>query len=79
MPTVLRIGPYRFFFYSEEGTEPPHVHIEAAERRAKYWIAPVRRHKSDGFRSGELKEIEKIIAENLDSFLKEWYEFFSDK
>jgi hypothetical protein len=79
MPTVLRIGPYRFFFYAEEGTEPPHVHIEAAERRAKYWIEPISRTKSDGFRSGELKEIEKIITANLDSFLREWYEFFSDK
>jgi hypothetical protein len=30
VPTVLRVGPYRFFFYSNEGTEPPHVHVEAA-------------------------------------------------
>jgi hypothetical protein len=79
MPNLLRIGPYRFFFYSEEGTEPPHVHVEAAERRAKYWIETILHHKSDGFRSGELKEIEAIIAENVDSFLKEWYEFFPDK
>jgi hypothetical protein len=79
MPTVLRIGQYRFFFYAQEGTEPPHVHVEAAEKRAKYWIRPLLHDKSDGFRSGELKEIEKIIAGNADSFLKEWYEFFSDK
>ncbi len=38
MPTVLRIGAYRFFFYSEEGQEPPHVHIVAAEKRAKFWL-----------------------------------------
>ena len=79
MPNLLRSGPYRFFFYSEEGTEPPHVHVEAAERRAKYWIDPILHHKSDGFRSGELREIETIIAENVDSFLKERYEFFPDK
>lgn len=79
MPTILRIGQYRFFFYSEEGAEPPHVHIEAAEKRAKYWMHPVQLVKNDRFRSGELREIEEIIAENLDSFLKEWYEFFPDK
>jgi hypothetical protein len=79
MPTVQRIGPYRFFFYAEEGTEPPHVHIEAAERRAKYWMNPILRAKSDGFRSGELKEIEQIIAVNLDLFLRSWHEFFPDK
>ncbi|MCB9870153.1 MAG: DUF4160 domain-containing protein [Planctomycetes bacterium] len=30
MPTVLRIGSTRFFFYSNEGNEPPHIHIEQA-------------------------------------------------
>ncbi|HEY5329101.1 MAG TPA: DUF4160 domain-containing protein [Acidobacteriaceae bacterium] len=79
MPTVLRIGPYRFFFYSEEGAEPPHVHIEAAERRAKYWLHPTSPVRNDGFCSGELKEIEKIILDNLVMLLKEWYEFFPDK
>jgi hypothetical protein len=79
MPTVLRIGPYRFFFYSEEGTEPPHVHIEAAERRAKYWLNQISLVRNDGFRSGELKEIEEIILENLNVLLEEWYEFFPDK
>jgi hypothetical protein len=28
MPTVLRIGSARFFFHSNEGTEPPHINIE---------------------------------------------------
>jgi hypothetical protein len=79
VPTILRIGQYRFFFYAEEGTEPPHIHIEAAEKRAKYWMNPIERVRSDGFRSGELKEIEQIIVANLDLFLKEWHEFFSDK
>jgi hypothetical protein len=77
MPTILKIGPYRFFFYAEEGSEPPHIHIEAAERRAKYWIRPVRHFRSDGFRSGELKEIERIIVENVDLLLEAWDDFFS--
>jgi hypothetical protein len=76
MPTVLRIGPYRFFFYAEEGTEPPHMHIEAAERRAKYWLKPCKIVWNDGFRSGELKEIERVIVSNLESFLEAWSVFF---
>ena len=28
MPTLGRIGPYRFFFYSNERVEPPHVHAQ---------------------------------------------------
>ncbi len=72
MPTVLRVGPYRFFFYSDERNEPPHIHIEAAEKRAKYWLVPIELTWSDGFRSGELKEIEEILVAYRDSLLGEW-------
>ncbi|WP_439481025.1 DUF4160 domain-containing protein [Cyclobacterium plantarum] len=41
MPTVLRIGPYRFFFFSNEGNEPPHIHVESGEGHAKFWLEPV--------------------------------------
>jgi len=77
MPTVLRSGQYRFFFYSEEGTEPPHVHIEAAEKRAKFWLTPIEETWNDGFRSGELKTIENLIADNIDSILEAWNVFFA--
>jgi hypothetical protein len=76
MPTVLRIGQYRFFFYADERQEPPHIHIVAAGKEAKYWLNPVDREWSAGFRSGELKEIESIIHSNLDLLLEAWNEFF---
>jgi hypothetical protein len=41
MPTVLWIGPYRFFFYSRENQEPPHIHVERDDNVAKYWLEPV--------------------------------------
>jgi len=41
MPTVLRIGPYRFHFYSREGTEPPHIHVARDDFEAKFWLQPV--------------------------------------
>jgi hypothetical protein len=28
MPTVLRKGPYRFFFFSREPYKPAHIHVE---------------------------------------------------
>ena len=40
MPTVLRRGPYRFFFYSSDRAEPPHVHVERDENLAKFWLDP---------------------------------------
>ena len=41
MPTVLRLGPFRFFFFSNEGTEPPHVHVERGDGHGKFWLDPV--------------------------------------
>ncbi len=41
MPTVMNIAGYRFFFYSLEGTEPPHIHIERDAATAKFWLDPV--------------------------------------
>lgn len=31
MPTVLRIGQFRFHFYSDEGNEPAHIHIATSD------------------------------------------------
>ena len=36
MPTVLRVGPYRFFFYASDRDEPIHVHVERDDKVAKY-------------------------------------------
>jgi hypothetical protein len=51
MPTVLRIGPYRLFFYAGDRDEPEHVHVERDDRVAKFWLDPVRLQRSGGFGS----------------------------
>ena len=61
MPTVLRIGPYRFFFYSADGDEPPHIHVERDDKIAKFWIDPVRLQNSGGFKRKEISRVQDII------------------
>ena len=41
MPEVLRVRGFRFFFFSREGFEPRHIHVERAGKYAKYWLEPV--------------------------------------
>ena len=77
MPTVLRADGLRSFFYSNEGVEPAHVHVEAAESREKYWLTPIELVWNDGFRSGEQKTIENILSANIDLFLEEWNAHFA--
>lgn len=77
MPTVLKIKSYRFFFFSLEGNEAPHIHIEQDDSVAKFWLNPVLLANSYGFRSHELAKIRKLIIDHHALFLEKWDEFFS--
>ncbi len=77
MPTVLRIGPYRFFFYSNENGEPAHIHIQRERMLAKYWLNPVALARSTRFPAKELKKLESMVVENRELFLEVWNEYFS--
>jgi uncharacterized protein DUF4160 len=77
MPTILRIKGYRFFFFSLEGNEPSHVHVEHGNKVAKFWLNPVNLASSTGFRSHELTEIRSIVIEYNKIFLEKWNEYFS--
>jgi hypothetical protein len=72
MPTVLRIEGYRFFFYSLEGSEPPHIHVERGEDVAKFWLAPVSLARSYGFRSHELNRLRALVIEQRLTFMEAW-------
>ena len=76
MPTILRDGRRRFFFYSNEGSEPPHVHVESSSGAAKFWLAPVALVVSSGLRSDELRELERFIRLNRKVLLEAWNDFF---
>jgi hypothetical protein len=75
-PTVLESGPYRFFFYSSDRGEPPHVHVERDANQAKYWLLPVRLARGGGFTAVELARIEAIIRREQRALLKAWDEYF---
>ena len=76
MPTVLRSGPYRVFFYSADGDEPPHVHVERDNAEAKYWLAPLSLARSRGFSAKEERDIARLIADNLADLLEAWTDAF---
>jgi Domain of unknown function (DUF4160) len=76
MPTVLRSGPYRFFFYAGDADEPPHVHVERDANTAKFWLKPVRLERSGGFGRREITAIEKLVEQNREALVRSWNEFF---
>lgn len=78
MPTVLRVGPFRFFFYAGDGGEPPHVHVERDDCEAQFWLEPVRLESSRGFRRVEINRIRELVEEHRKQFLESWNEFFGN-
>ena len=77
MPTVLVEDGFRFFFYSKEGTEPAHVHVEHQENRAKFWLRPVSLAWNAGFNASTVTRLYAVIRENQTAFLEKWNEHFS--
>ena len=77
MPTVLRVGRYRFYFFSNEGQEPPHIHIKAGSDQAKFWLDPIDLASNYGFRAHELNQIERIIEQHQTELIEDWDEYFS--
>ncbi len=76
MPTVLRVGPYRFFFYAGDRGEPLHIHVEREDKIAKFWLEPLRLQRSGGFNRMELGQIQKIIAEHHAHLMEAWHDYF---
>ncbi len=76
MPTVLRRGPYRFFFVSLDRDEPPHVHVRRENRVAKFWLDPVALQQTGGYNRTELNTIARLVYEYRDRLLESWYAFF---
>jgi len=78
MPTVLKIGAYRFYFYSHEPNEPAHIHIDKNNLSAKFWLEPVALAKNIGFRAKELRKLESLVTKNQKTLVEAWYGYFGN-
>jgi hypothetical protein len=65
-------------FYSLEGNEPPHIHVEHGDKVGKFWLNPVNLASSYGFRSHNLGKLRLLITEHRELFLEKWYEHFGN-
>ncbi len=75
MPTVLRIGPYRFHFYSDELNEPPHIHVATPDGECKFWLDPVKLAGNKNLTPQVCKNIERLVFQNSDYLLIKFKEY----
>jgi len=73
---VLRSGPYRFFFYGGDASEPPRIHVERDDCECKFWLDPIRFERSEGFRSRDIQLIQSLVEQHQEMFSEAWNEFF---
>lgn len=74
MPEVLRESGFVFFFYSNEGQEPAHVHVRKAGGFSKFWLEPVELDFSQGMKTADIKQAEELIFKYLESIKLKWNE-----
>ena len=76
MPTVMRLGSFRFYFYSHEPNEPPHVHVDRGDATIKVWLDSLEVSKSRGFRAHEIGGIVAMVWEHRNTLTEAWHEHF---
>jgi len=76
--TLHREGPFRFFFYSHEPREPPHVHIERDDAIAKIWLHDGAVVDSGGLTPRDLQRVVAIVMTHRDRFIEAWHEHFGE-
>jgi hypothetical protein len=72
VPTALRVGPYRVYFYSHEPNELPHMHVDREDQSAKFWLKPIALARNLGFSPVELRRIQGMLKENERILLEKW-------
>lgn len=77
MPTVLKVHGYRFFFFSNEGEERPHIHVESGDNYAKYWLKSVVLASSFCYNSSEITYLRKLVETHENLFWEKWHEYFA--
>lgn len=79
MPTILRIGGFRLYFYSHEPDEPPHVHVDRGSASAKFWLENIAPARNAGFSAKELGEVQRLVLEHQEQLLEAWHVFFGPR
>ena len=75
MPTVLRIDAFRFYFYSDEGDEPAHIHVDTGDGECKFWLDPVVLAKSVNVSPTNVRKIERLVFEHRNFLMEKYHEF----
>ena len=76
MPTILFIRGWRFFCYSNERNEPPHIHIRKGNSECKFWLYQdkfdIEEVYSYSMNPSDMRLVRQIIFENFEYLVSEY-------
>ena len=81
-PNVLRYRNFSIGFFSDEGSEPIHVHVWVGSDRSvssKFWVKKdgvELAHNKARIADRDLSKIEKYLVLNRQMIIARWYEYF---
>lgn len=84
LPNYFTFRGLKFYFWSNEGNEPIHVHIapgRPSKSSTKFWLLANGKCKlannNANLTKKQLKYVERFIELNFDDFLDTWKKFYS--
>jgi hypothetical protein len=79
MPTIHSEAGFRFHFYSNEGDEPPHIHVSGRGGEMKIWIPSLMVEFTYNLSPRDQRQVLEIVKNNVTLFLENWNEFANKK
>lgn len=77
VPTLLIEDGYSFRFRSNDGPEPPHVHVSGNGGSIKIWLVPqVEVGPGRGYNEQQRGEIVRKTEAHRDGWLEAWHRHF---
>ncbi|MFV2069341.1 MAG: DUF4160 domain-containing protein [Pirellulales bacterium] len=64
-----------FIIYSDEGSEPAHIHVRTSGGECKFWLDPILLARNRGLHPNMLRDVESLVHVNH-GYLKEKYDEF---
>jgi Domain of unknown function (DUF4160) len=77
VPTVLQERGFRFYFWSDERNEPPHIHAKSGNAYAKVWLGPpVALAESHDCSPRDLRVVLEVVTARRAMMEQAWHDYF---
>jgi hypothetical protein len=75
-PTIFREGSYRFYFFAREESRM-HVHVQAPDGEAKFWIEPtIALAQNYGLSEQQIRSVQTLVEGHADEIRSAWRKHF---